>query len=132
MSKSLIYMANTNAQALAIGGVVNFGSVVRRFGCNLKSTGTTPQTEGVGYYSIDTNITLTAAAAGTVTLTLFKDGVPITGAAQSATVVANSIYAFNVPAVIREQCCNKTSIITLVVTGVATTVNNATIEVEKE
>ena len=132
MGKSLIYMVNTNPQTLAIGSAVNFGSIIRRYGCNVGSNGSNPLVRGTGYYNIDANITLTAGGAGVVTLTLLKDGTPISGATQSATVANNVQYAFTLPAVIREKCCDSASNITLVVTGVATTINNAAIEVVKE
>lgn len=124
-------MANTNAQAISDGGIVNFGSIIRRYGCNVQSDGSTPYVNGSGYYDVDANITLTAGAAGTVVLQLLENGSPITGARQSATVAAGTIYAFNVPAIVRQRsCCDKT--ITLRISGVATTVNNAAIEVIKE
>lgn len=129
MSKSAIYMANTNSQTVSAGGTVNFGNIIRRFGCNCQSNGSTPTVNGTGYYDIDTNITLTGTA-GTVTLTLYQDGTPITGATQSATIVADTTYAFSLPAIVRQKCCCD-SIITLVISGVATTVTNAAVEVEK-
>lgn len=130
MSKSLIYMVNSNTQSITAGGTVNFGNIVRRYGCNCQSNGTTPTINGTGYYEVDANVTLTGAA-GIVTLTLYKDGTAIPGASQSATLAANTLYAFNIPAIVREKCCCD-STITLVISGVATAVSNAAIEVEKK
>ena len=130
MSKSLIYMVNSNTQSVANGGTVNFGNIVRRYGCNCQSNGNTPVVNGTGYYDIDTNITLTGAA-GTVVLALYKDGVAIPGTSQSATLTANSVTAFNISAPVRIKCCCD-STIALVISGVATEVSNAAIEVKKD
>lgn len=132
MSKSLIYMANTSSQSLVDGGVVNFGFIRSRYGCNCQSNGSTVQVRGTGYYSIDTNLTIVAGAAGVVTVTLYKDGVTIPGAVASNIVSNGGTVSISIPAVVREKCCDTTSLITAVVSGIATTVTNASIEVIKE
>ena len=85
---------------------------------------------GTGYYDIDANITLTAGAAGTVIVSLYKDGVPITGATASATATESGIISVSIPAVVRNMCCCG-SVITAILTGVAATITNAAIAVEK-
>lgn len=130
MSKSIVYASNSSAQTVVAGGTVNFGTADRRYGCNCYMSGGNAITRGCGYYAIDANITFLAGAAGTATLTLYKDGVAIPGATQSLTVAADTTYAFAVPAVVR-NLCDCENVITAIITGVATTVNNAAIRIVK-
>lgn len=127
--KSAIYAANTNGQTLAVGSTINFGTISRRYGNNLNLSGGNVILLGAGYYDIDTNFTF-LAAAGTATITLYRDGVAIPGATASITTAANGTYSISIPAIIREFCC-KEAVITAVITGVAVTMNNAAIAVEK-
>lgn len=134
MSKSLLYAANLTPQTtLSAGSIINFGEIVRRYGCNCNLTaGGNIAIDGLGYYKGEGNITLTANATGTVTLAWYKDGVAIPGAYQSKTVADGSVYDFNIPFVVREKCCcDDNSALTLVVSGAATTVTNAAAIVEK-
>lgn len=130
MSRSLIYSANTVSQVLTSGSVINFGSPVRRFGCNLAMSGGNVVVKGEGYYSIDTNISFTATA-GTATIQVYKDGVAIPGATATVTTAATTSYQVSIPSVIRQSCCVE-STITVTITGVTPTVSNAAIEVVKE
>ena len=131
MSKSVLYAANTSTQAFAATGtVINFGSIVRRYGDNLALSGGNVVARGCGYYDIDTNITFNGAA-GTVVVQIYKDGVPIPGATTSTTIAANVNAQVSIPAIIREVCCNE-STITVVISGVAGNVINAAIDVEKK
>lgn len=133
MSKSLLYAANTTNQTVAVGGTINFGSVIRRHGCNCNLSNGDVTICGSGYYVIDTNITVTPSDAGTLVLTITKDGVTIPGAIASVTVVAGSVYAISIPTAIREcGCCDSLSNVKVVLSGVAATVNNASIIVTKE
>ena len=127
--KSCVYGANTASQNIVDGGTINFGSIVRRFGNNTNIAGGNGVVIGEGYYDIDTNITFTAAA-GTVTIALYKDGVPITGATATRTTAATSSYTITIPALVRQKCCCE-SVITAVLTGEDTTVTNAAIIIEK-
>lgn len=128
--KSLIYASNTGSQSIAVGGNINFGSVVRKTGCNCYMSGGNVIVRGEGYYKIDTNITFTAGASGTATIALYKDGIAIPGAVVSLTATADNIYSVGSTAIIRELCCNE-STVTAVVSGIAVTVTNAAIEVNK-
>ncbi len=132
MSKALLYAVNSNSQAVALNGAINFGNVVRRYGKNIGLSDGNVIISGEGYYDIDTNVSFTAGGTLT-TITLYKNGVAIPGASVSLTTVADNLYSVSIPAIIRETgfCCN-TSTITAVVTGSATTVTSASILVEKE
>lgn len=129
MSKSLIYTANTSAQTVAIGNSANFGTTIRRYGCNCQNNSTAIVANGSGYYDIDINATFTAAA-GTATLTLYKDGAPIPGASTTVTTAANTTYSVTIPTAIRVKCCD--SLVTLVVSGVDVSFTNLTARMEKK
>ena len=118
MSKSVLYAANSNAQTTsATGSTVDFGSIVRRYGCGLK------------YYNMDTNFTITPSSTGTLIIQLLQDGNVIPGAKATISTTGSTI-AVSIPAIVREKCCCE-STITAMFIGVDTTVNNASITVEK-
>ena len=131
MSKSVLYAVNSTPQNyIANGTVINFGSIVRRYGQNLELSGGNVIVQGAGYYSVDINIGFTSAA-GDVTVQVYKDGVAIQGAMAIVTAAATTSYSLTIPALIRETCdCEST--ITVVISGTAGTINNAAIVVEKE
>lgn len=126
---SVLYAANTSTQTLAIGDAVDFGGVVRRYGKNINISGGRPYTIGAGYYKIIANVNF-SAAEGEVTVSLLKDGLPITGAEATITAAATTNYNVTIPAIVRNVCC-KDSEITAVITGAASTVINASIAIEK-
>lgn len=125
---SLIYTANTTAQAVAVGGTINIGGVARRRGCKLTAAGNTIVAAGGDYYDADVTVTAVPTAAGTVTVTMFQDGVAVPGATGSATVAAAATSVdISFPAVFRTR--GNTSAITLVLTGAASSVTNAAVSV---
>ena len=130
--KSAIYTANTTAAVTAIGSTIPFGSIIRRFGQNIDLSGTAINICGRGYYDVDISVTANATAAGTVTVTLFKDGVAVPGATASATAAAaGDAVNLSIEALVREMCRDSTSTLTLVLTGAAATVTNVAAVVEK-
>jgi len=131
MSKSAIYVANTGNQVLDVDSQINPGSIVRRFGCNLDLTGNGIVISGTGYYDFDVSVTVTPTAAGVVTVTLYKDGVAIPGATASDYNTAGNPVNVSISTLIREFCCDSASVITFVLTGSASTVNNIAIVAEK-
>lgn len=76
-------------------------------------------------------VTVTPAAAGTVTVTLYKDGVAVPGATASATAAANGTVDLSIPALVRQVCCAEGSALTLVLAGAAATVNNVALRVQR-
>ena len=115
---SLVYAANNVSQAfVAAGTVINFGTPVRRYGCNCSVSGGNLVTHGSGYYYIDTNISFTAGGQGTATVQLYKDGVAIPGAIATLTTASATAYSVSIPAVVRDKCCCD-STITAVISGV--------------
>lgn len=128
--RSALYAANTSSQAVADGGNINYGQVVRRFGCNIKMDGPNPVIQGTGYYRIASNITINPSANGIATLTLYKNGVVVPGAKAQVITAAGSPYSLSVDAIVRDTCdCQ--SDITATISGVAGNVTNAAIAIEK-
>lgn len=76
MSKSLILTSNSNLQVLEAGSIIELGTVVRRFGQNLRLDGNAINAKGAGYYKVDANVELVGTTAGIATITMLKDGVP--------------------------------------------------------
>lgn len=130
MSKALILASNTNAQAVANGGVVNFGSIVRRFGNCLYMSGGNVVAKGEGYYPLFVTLSFTATA-GTATIQIYKDGVEIPGAKVVRTTVADTTFAITIPTAIRQRCCTE-SVIEVKINGVTANVVNASILMTKE
>lgn len=86
-----------------------------------------------GYYDVYVGITATPTAAGTVTATLYQDGVSVPGTTTSATVAAtDTSVSLAFPAVVRlcGECC--TSNLTVVMSGVETVINNIGMKVIKD
>lgn len=139
--KSAIYTANTSPVTLTLtaqqpSATLALGTTIRRFGRNIHLSGTGILLEGEGYYDVDASVTITPAAAGDYTVTLFKDGVAVPGATQTVTAAAASAITFNIPALVRNQCCDNSASLTLVLTTTATlpatvVINNVGVVVEK-
>lgn len=131
MSKSAIYTTLTSAPTVAAGGIVPVGSTTRRYGCNVRQDGNTITLCGQGYYLINISATLSPSAAGTVSLTAQKDGVAIIGATASQTVAANGAANLGITAIVRNACGCESSILSLLLDGVASVVNNLAVTVAK-
>lgn len=127
---SIIYTANTAAQAVTVGGTISLGTVVRRYGRHMSASGGAINVMGSGYYKIDTLFNILGTAAGAVTVTLMKDGIAIPGASATVTVGDGGLATLNIPAVIRQQCCCE-STITAELSGTAATINSASAVVSR-
>lgn len=138
---SAIYTANTSANTITLteaqpSTTIPLGTVIRRFGQNIQLSGNGILLDGVGYYDLSASVTMTPAAAGEFTVSLFRDGVAVPGATQTVTAAALATIAFNIPALVRLQCCDSSASLSLAVTTSATlpatvTINNAGVVVEK-
>lgn len=129
--KSALYAAMQTDTAVSAGGVIPLGSLIRRYGCDIALNGNAVNLTGTGYYDVDASITATLTAAGTITATLYKDGVAVPGATASETGTANGTVNLNIPALVRQACCAAGSALTLVLTGAAATVNNVALRVQR-
>ena len=129
--KSALYAAMQTPTAVAVDGVIPLGSLIRRYGCDVALNGNAVNITGAGYYDVDASVTVTPAAAGTVTITLYKDGVAVPGATASETAAANGTVNLSIPPLVRQVCWAAGSALTLVLTGVAATVNNVALRVQR-
>lgn len=131
MSKSAIYTTNVSNPTVAVGGIVPVGSTTRRYGCNIRQDGNAITLCGQGYYLVNVSATVAPTAAGTVSLTAQKDGVAIIGATAAQTVAANGVANLNIAAIVRNACGCDGSLLSLVLDGVASVINNLAVTVEK-
>ncbi len=134
--KSALYAAMQTPSAVAVDGVIPLGSLIRRYGCDVSLNGNavniTGGNQSAGYYDVDASLTVAPAAVGTVTVTLFKDGVAVPGATASATAAAaNDALDLNITALVRQVCCAAGSALTLVLTGAAASVENVALRVQR-
>ena len=132
MSKSAIYTANTGAQAVPVGGTIALGGIVRRFGCAVDLNGSAVNVTAPGYYTANVSVTAAPTAAGTVTVTMFNNGVAVPGATASVTA-ASAADAVNLAfdSVVRVPCGGNSGSLSLILTGAASTVSNVAMVVEK-
>jgi hypothetical protein len=134
--KSALYAAMQTPSAVAVGGVIPLGSLIRRYGCDVSLNGNavniTGGNQSAGYYDVDASLTVAPTAVGTVTVTLFKDGVAVPGATASATAAAaDDALDLNITALVRQVCCAAGSALTLVLTGAAASVENVALRVQR-
>lgn len=134
--KSALYAAMQTPSAVAVGGVIPLGSLIRRYGCDVSLNGNavniTGGNQSAGYYDVDASLTVAPTAVGTVTVTLFKDGVAVPGATASATAAAaDDALNLNITALVRQVCCAAGSALTLVLTGAAASVDNVALRVQR-
>lgn len=136
--RAMIYAVNARPQTVLAEGAVLPGAVVHSCGCvgncaygSVSSNGV--EVRGVGCHDISATIDLVPAAAGTITATLYADGVAIPGATASATVAAaDTEITLPLIGCLKKVCCNAgLSNITCVLSAEAT-VNNYAIKVVKE
>ena len=132
MSRSAIYTANTGTQSVSVGGTINLGGIVRRFGCALDLNGGTINLTEQGFYDVNVSVTAAATAAGTVTVTLLNNGVAIPGATASATAAAaGDIVNLSFESIVRVPCCGNSAALSVILTGTAATVSNIAVVVDK-
>lgn len=133
--KAAIYTVNSGAQAVAVGGTINLGSIVRRFGrecCDptINLNGSSITLNEAGYYDIDVAVTALPTAAGPVTITVFQDGVSVPGSTNTAQGTAgNPVNVVSLP-LVRVRCGSASSI-SVVLTNGAGTVANISVKVIK-
>ena len=134
MSKSALYVANTSNQTVQVDGIITPGTIVRRYGPNVGLAGNAIQIAGAGYYEINASLTAEATAAGEITVTVYKDGVPLQGATATETAAAVGDFVnLSISAIVREfcSCCDGLTNLTFVLTGNDATITNVAITVEK-
>ena len=132
MSKSALYTALTTPTSVSSGSIIPLGITIRRFGRNVAQDGNTISIKGKGYFLVNVSVTAAPAAVGAVTATLNKDGVLVTGATASGSVsTAANPTALPITAIVRNACDCDSSILSLVLSGQASTVQNVAVTVVK-
>lgn len=130
--KSLLYVANTVAQTVAVNGSIVLGNIIRRLGCRINQSGSSIVLCGCDYYKVNVSVTLAPTVDGTATVSLFQDGNAVQGATGSVTTAAAAQSAvISFPAIVRTRGRNS-SVLNLILTGVASDVTNVAITVEEE
>lgn len=134
MSKSLIYTASTTTVTPAIGSAVPVGSIIRRKGDCVNASGSAINLLEPGYYNVAISATLTAAAAGTVTLNLQQNGVTVPGATASVAITTANTQIENlaITAIVRVLCCADAALTVSVGGNVGPTISNMAITVVRE
>ena len=133
MSKALIYTANTSGATVPIGNTVPVGSIIRRYGRCIDATGSAINLGESGYYLVDVSASVTAGAAGDVTLSLAQDGILIPGATATATVatVNTQVVNLKITGVVRVMCCTPSSLSVVVGGDSAPTISSLAASVVK-
>jgi len=127
MSKSAIYTVNQSIQNVAVDGIINLGTINRRYGNNLDLGGNGILVSGSGYYLINASITAAPTTEGEVIVTMMKDGNPVAGAIASETAAAaGDLVNLSIVSMVRESCpcCEGLSNLTFVLSGTASSVSN--------
>lgn len=119
MSKALAFISNNTSQTITGGGAINPGTAQHGFGCAcfgriIQLNGTNINMRDSGYYQVDVGATVSATAAGNVTLSLYQDGALV--AQGSETIAVNDSASISFPASVKVNC---SSVLTLVVTSTA-------------
>lgn len=136
MSKAGIYTVNPGAQSVAVGGTINLGTVVRRFGrscCEptIDLNGSSITMNEAGYYDVDVAVTALPTAAGPVTITVLQDGAAVSGSTNTATASAANAPVNVVSLPLVRVRCDTASSLSVVLTNGAGTVANISVKVIK-
>lgn len=127
MSKAVLYAANSSTQTLNSGSTVNLGTPIHGFGhtcCNktIDVVGGNLTFRAGGLYTINVSATVTGSAAGTVTLTIYQDGVATASLAATNVAAANEAANISLVTAVNVNRCT-TSTVTIVATTTAGTIS---------
>lgn len=132
MSRSLIQTVNQSQQNVNANSVIPLGTVLRRFGCNCRLSGDSIIAMGDGYYKVDANVSVAPTEAGAVTVAIYSNGNPITGAIAYGSVdTAGNSVTLPIETTIRQRCCGSAASLTVVLIEGAGVVRNIGVRVEK-
>ena len=129
---SALYTVNKSSQTVPANGTIPFGDIVRRYGLYADLNGSGIVIGGRGYYKVSLSATLTAKAAGLVTVTLQADGLDVVGMTASETATAaEGVVNLKIDGIVRQTYCEQPITLTAKATGVPVLVNNVTATVVK-
>lgn len=120
MSKAFAFISNATSQTITGGGAINPGTAQHGFGCTccgrtIQLNGTNINLRESGYYDVTVGATVSASAAGNVTLSLYQDGALVAQGSETI-AAANDPASIAFPAGIKVNC---SSVLTLVATATA-------------
>lgn len=129
--KSAIYTVNTDV-AVAEGGTIPLGSIVRRYGGCIDLNGNGVTLTESGYYEVAVSVTAEPTAAGPVSVDLLQDGSPLPGAvASGVAAAAGDPVPLAFTALVRLACkCSGTTLTLRLLEG-ASNIANAAVVVER-
>lgn len=138
----MLYTYSNTAQTPAINGVLTFANnAISTCSCVSHSAGSgSVALQGTGYYLVSVNATVanTTATSGDITLQLYVNGVAYPGATGTKTSTATTdsgTISFTTLVRVLPNCCAITSnnplTLTVVNTGIASSVSNAAMTVVK-
>jgi len=132
MNNSLIYMINNGASSVLANGVIPLTTIARRRGKCIQNDSNSIILNAPGYYKVNVTVTLSAAAAGSVSIALQKNGVTVPGMTGATTITTANTENRQViiSGVVRVNCYEGAAALTLVNTGIAITTSNVSIDVE--
>lgn len=131
MNNSLIYLVTPTTATVAADGVLPLTTIVRRRCSSIQQSNDSIILNAPGYYKVSVTATLTAPAAGDVTIVLKQNGLDVQGATASTTITTADTEIGNVSfdTIIRVTCGAAPAILTLVNTGIEITTSNIAIAV---
>ncbi len=129
---SALYTVNQSGQTVPATGTIPFGDIIRRYGLYTDLNGSGIVIGGRGYYKVSLSATLTAQAAGLVTVTLQADGSDVVGMTASETATAaEGVVNLKIDGIVRQTYYEQPITLTAKVTGVPVLVNNVATTVIK-
>lgn len=135
--KAAIYTLNNTTQAVAAGGTIALGTIVRRFGntprcCNptINLSGNGIVISEPGYYKVNVDVTDAATAAGAVTVSLLQDGNVVESLTDTAAAANDAVTISMTAPIVRVIGCT-TSTLTVVLTAGAGNVSPVGVSVVK-
>lgn len=131
--KSALYAVNTTAgTSVPVGSAIPLTQIVRRFGNGANLNGNTITLLDRGYYEVNASVTVTATAAGAVSVALYKDGTLVPGSVSTVTAAEGNTVTLPIASIVRISCCGDARAnLTLVIGGQAVTTNNVAVTVTK-
>lgn len=131
MNNSLIYLVTPTTATIAADGVLPLTTIVRRRCSSIQQSNDSIILNAPGYYKVSVTATLTAPAAGDVTIALKQNGLDVQGATASTTITTadTEVRSLSFDTIVRVTCGAVPTILTLVNEGVGITTSNIAITV---
>lgn len=101
--KSAISTSLITPADVTVGNAIPIGDVIHEFGCGTAHNPSSLLLNGIGYYDVSAEFTVTPSATGTVTITMYEDGIPTASKAMS-TAVADASVNMSLNALVKLPC----------------------------